>query len=379
MMGIPTWATDLLLPVPTLNVVDLIKHPLPSMENQLILNPYDPSFFSSIPTSIKDARSARLLLSLPVPTLASLKMTQDHVETAEIQGSTSFLLPEVGLRMPFWVLEIWEALYAVDRSRRNWVAAIKFLEGQPDMNVSSVLQAIPWDTRLPPYMGSEVDLLGWYCSTQWLSDMHMDQMGTLLRIRLVSEDVKTVSILSVFDVNNLIRAHRYTKETYLTSQSMHHLRDVGDRLSTQAITSVVAYVCVGLNEVGEYSLPSMCGDDTGNHWVSLVVDVCGGYIWVGDSKGHRAPEELVVVLVWWLKNHGISEAIDEIAMECTIQTDSFSCSVLCHNALEHHFFPSDVSLVQAKDALSERVHILSRIVIYLKSVVSSRYNHVKSM
>lgn len=272
--------------------------------------------------------------------------------------------------MPFWVLDFWKALHTIDRSRKSWIAAIKFLEAQPDVGGLSILQAIPWDTRLPSYMGSDISLLGWYCSTRWLSDLHMEQMGTLLRTRLLSKDMKTILILSVFDINNLIRVHRYTKDTYLTSQSTHHLRNVGHQLFTQATTSAVAYICVSLDKVGEYSLPSMCGDDTGNHWISVIVDIGGGCFRVGDSKGRRMPAELVAVLVWWLGNHGISEVFEETALKCTIQTDSFSCSVLCHNALEHHFFPADISLVQAGDALPERVRILGRIATHLKSVVS---------
>lgn len=369
-MGIPTWAEDVLLPFSTLSVIDLINHPLPPVENQIVLNPSDPSFFSSTPTAIEDARSARLLLSLPVPTQVSLEMAQGHVKNAEVEGKNSFLLPGVGLRMPFWALEVWEILHGVNRSQRKWKAAIKFLEGERNVDALSILHAIPWDTRLPPCMGSDVDLLTWYCSKQWLSDLHMEQMGTLLHHRLLSEGIKTVSALSVFDMSNLIRAHRYAKETYFTSQSTHHLRTLGDQLSTQVTTLVVAYVCVSL-KMGGSVLPSMSDDDIGNHWVSLIVDICGGCVWVGDSKGHPMPRELMTVLIWWLKNHGISEVIEEKMMECTIQADMFSCSVLCHNALEHHFFPSDIPLIRAEDALHERVHILGRIVSYLKSVVST--------
>lgn len=278
--------------------------------------------------------------------------------------------------MPFWTLEFWEALYTIDRNQKIWVAAVKFLETQQiDKSGLSILQMIPWDTHLPSFMGSEVSLLGWYCSTRWLSDIHMEQMGTLLHTRLLSEGTEAVSILSVFDINSLIQGYRYVKETYVTSSSMHHLRDIGNRISTGVTTSVVAYICVTLDEKGEYSLPSMCGDDTGNHWISAVIDLDGKCIQVGDSRGrgYHVPEELVAAIVWWLKNHGISnsEAINKMALECSIQTDSFSCSVLCHNAVEHHFFPSDIPLVQARDALVERIYVLSRIVTYLKSVVSA--------
>ncbi len=382
-MGIPTWAEDVLLPASTLNVIDLIKFTLPPLENEISLNPTDPSFFSTIPTSIKDARSARILLLLPVPTLVSLKAAQDHVENAGIRGSVSFLLPGVGLRMPFWALDIWEGFHAVDRSQRRWMAAVTFLESL-GQEKSGILQVIPWNVRLPLHMGSDVDLLGWYCSTQWLSDTHMDQMAILLEERLRSEGTTTVSTLAIFNVQLLIRTYRYAKDTYSTSTSLRRLRDLGNNLSGGKVMSVVTYVCVQVhsNDLGaeESSLPSMHEDNTGNHWISVILDVSeeeNRCLWVGDSKAYGIPEELMEVFAWWLKHHNISEVLHERTMECTTQTDIFSCSVLCHNAIERHFFPSSVSLVPPEDALVERARILGRIVTYLKSVVSFNHEYLR--
>lgn len=277
--------------------------------------------------------------------------------------------------MPFWVLEVWEGLRIANRKQEQWATAVNFLKEQNCSEVINMLQTIPWNAHLPPGMGSDIDLLGWYCLTRWLSDAHMDQMGTLLEDRLHSEGRKTVSILPVFFINKLIRTFCFAKETYPTSQSARHLRDLGDQLSTQKITSVTTYVCVSLlNRAGESLLPSMYENDIGNHWISVIIDITESCIWVGDSKGCDVPVELMEVLVWWLGSHSVSKVFEKKPMECTIQADAFSCSVLCHNALEHHLFPLDVVLVPAEDALSERTRILHRIITYVKSVVSRMRN-----
>lgn len=370
-MSIPSWAEDVLLPAPTLNVLDLIKHPLPP--TQITLDSSDPSFFSPTPPSITDARSARLLLSLPIPTPTSLCATQECVSNAENQGCQSFMLPGVGLRMPLWALDVWEALYTVDRSQKTWARAVKFLQVEGNHEMLSILRDIPWNDRLPPTMGSSPDTLESYCSTRWLSDIHMEQMGTLLQDRLFSKGLKTVSFLTIFDISTLIHTFRFAKESYHSSPSARHLRDLGEQLVSQRITSVVGYICVRWNGTEGSSLPSMQGDDLGNHWISLIADIEGRCIRVADSKGNGVPIDLRDVIIWWLQNHGISDIDHNEGIECTIQTDNFSCSILCHNALEHYFFPLETPLVPSEDAIVERMRILRRVVAYAKVAVS--YNH----
>lgn len=200
----------------------------------------------------------------------------------------------------------------------------------------------------------------------------MEQMGTLLQDRLL-KGLKRVSFLTMFDVNTLIYTFRFAKESYHTSTSTRHLRDLGAQLFSQKTTSVVAYICVTWSEKEGSSLPSMQEGDLGNHWISLVVDVEGCCIWVADSKESGLPDELQGAINWWLQMHDISNIDNSGKIKCTTQTDNFSCSILCHNALEHHFFPLETPLVPSEDVIMERMCILRRIVAYAKLIVS--YSH----
>ncbi len=372
-MDIPTYAKEALFPPDTLSILDLLRRPRHSAKNPL--KPVDPEFFSHTPSEIDDAESALSLLSIPLPTPESLEETTDLAPDAIESGKVSFLVD--GRPMPFWLLRVWEILHSIEKRRQSWLGALKFLKENKIEN-DEILGNIPWNKRLPSTANHEdVDLLRVYFTDDWLSDLHMELMGRMLEEHVRVSTNENISLLSPLDVQLLIREYRHGEDKYSTSSSLKHIREYGEELSKGTTKSMFTYVCVTCTSTtnSSHKLPSMNDGDTGNHWISLIFGFSEneGFIRFGDSMASRSvPYELKRVFKWWLGHYKTDVKLIENQIECTIQKDDHSCSVLCHNAIEHHFFPLTIPLVQPRKAfaLSERVGILGRVLTFLNSKVS---------
>ena len=110
------------------------------------------------------------------------------------------------LQVPFWVIGYWRMAYDIVEAKRVWLSVLERLEkaGGKDL-----LACIPWGTTLSLSIGMpQVEHLADYCSTQWLSSSHMDQMSTILNATLAKSGCPMLAI-NTKTVGKLISLFRY--------------------------------------------------------------------------------------------------------------------------------------------------------------------------
>ena len=95
----------------------------------------------------------------------------------------------------------------------------------------------------------------------------------------------------------------------------------------------------------------------GNHWVAVIIDSQNKQIHFGDSFGHTVPNDLKQVFNWWLGYHMNSTNFSYQTLLVSKQSDTFSCGVLCWDGLRSFLLKRKPRLINARQALDERIRI----------------------
>ncbi|KAF8878966.1 hypothetical protein BD779DRAFT_1474583 [Infundibulicybe gibba] len=337
MAALPEYVYGTVLPKGKLSVRDLLTYPTPPTRGPPAPLPPGTELFSRESSLINDMKTVRVLLSLPIPTTVQVNHLHEQALKAVEEGFLTFWYPvnTTGdiMRLPFWVITCWQAMHDIIIAKQLFTTATNWLGSRVEVRAFSCLSNALWKgPGVPAKMGGGINSLVDYCSEKWLSSLHMDQMAVILEDRL-SEDT-TVSIMCVSFFEKLTQLHRHSKAEYTSTPPIKQFyHKIGDDLYNQVYTEIAMSISVVVKTNGPI-LPST--DCLGNHWVTLIVDVENSTLLYADPLGVAPPVELVQIMQWWL-GYYLGEDFLVKTLPCTIQIDSFSCSVLSANAMAHHY------------------------------------------
>ncbi|KAI0045359.1 hypothetical protein FA95DRAFT_126089 [Auriscalpium vulgare] len=239
---IPDTIISILIPPHTLSISGLLQFPTTPTRNPPILPRQN--LFSKT-KSLIDSSSARSILSLTIPSLEDVRLLAGDARRAVDDGMVSFLYPtgqprnsdtQNSVRMPIWVITFWHFEHPVIKAKTAWASALNWLEGK-SMSAEyppakHLLTTLPWNTSLPVDIPGEPSSLAQYLSPAWLSDDHMDQMGSLLGYRLIAAGQTAARILPTLPVRKLLQIYRQpaTRDAYHTTRNISHLHNPGQSI-----------------------------------------------------------------------------------------------------------------------------------------------------
>ena len=156
MENIPAYVKKNILPADNLNVLDIISFPCPPITNPPQLLFGTTNLFSKNPSIVQDATAAHILLSLCIPDTKDLSKLKTKFLEAEQDGFVSFIYPVnksvSGIKLPFWVVDFWQAIHQVISSKAVWSTAVQWIQSKGELWGVSLLQQIPWKSTLGPWM-----------------------------------------------------------------------------------------------------------------------------------------------------------------------------------------------------------------------------------
>jgi hypothetical protein len=187
MENIPEYAKTI-LPPDNLNILEIVSFATPPITNppNLLLNE---DLFSKKPSVIQDATTARVLLSLCIPSTKDLQELKIRAYEAKRNGFISFFYPVRSmstLQLPLWVLDFWQAAHRVINSKSVWNSAIQWIRSKGEFRALTLFEQLPWSGTLV-VQHTTIEDLAPLCSEKWLSSKHIDLFGTVLNdeLRLV--------------------------------------------------------------------------------------------------------------------------------------------------------------------------------------------------
>jgi hypothetical protein len=367
MENIPAYVKENILPTDSLNVLNIISFPCPPFTNppQLLLSVAN--LFSKNSSIVQDATAARVLLSLCIPDINDLSILKTKFLEAERDGFQSFIYPVnnsvSGVKLPFWVVDFWQAIHKVISSKAVWSTAIQWIRSKGELRALALLEEIPWNSTLGPRMAHQsIEPIATLCSEKWLSSTHMDLFSAVLEDELQLAENITASVMDTSFLELIIMTYRFWQKTYPDAKSLSHIRMIGDKLRDGTCTTVVMSMSVHITEGGTF-LPT--NSNRGNHWTTLFIDAEKSSILYGDSLKLPPPAELANVLEWWLDYHHIKN-FRWGDLPSTTQSDNFSCSIFSANSMSHSLLPTTFPLVPEDRAISARIDMLKRIITFLK-------------
>ncbi|KAK0237311.1 hypothetical protein EDD85DRAFT_790985 [Armillaria nabsnona] len=252
------------------------------------------------------------------------------------------------ISFPLWIILWWCEIQEISEAKSSWTDAFAFLNGLSQkyplvQKLDTQIRTLPWNTKLPSALGGNTmtsamttTTLAYYCSQKWLKTLHLEQI--------------------------IINKYRRADDNEYFTNSL--------RLADGSLSSLAFPVCV-LSDCGKVFLPNEGSDGyslPGNHWTSIVVDASEGRVYYADSFSSPLPAEAVDVLHWWLKRHGFDK-FPVMQLPSTKQKDSYSCGILCIDAINHHFLPG-LPLISSSECSLGQLEMLADILEYIKSIGS---------
>jgi hypothetical protein len=175
-----------ILPADNLNALDIISFPCPPITNppQLLFGTTD--LFSKNSNIVQDATTVCILLSLCIPDTNDLSILKTKFLKAERDGFLSFIYPVnksvSGIKLPFWVVDFWQAIHQVISSKAVWSTAVQWIQSKGELWALALLQQIPWNGTLGPWMRHQsIEPIAALCSKKWLASTHMGLFSAVLR------------------------------------------------------------------------------------------------------------------------------------------------------------------------------------------------------
>jgi hypothetical protein len=372
-MPIPSGISQILLPKPDLNVLDLSHFSVPSSPKMplggsaLLLSYPDAELFSNRASMVGESHVA-FLQSLPMPSSKEVDSLDERFIKYNKSNSIHSILYRhnaVDIRLPLWVLEYWKIANEVREEKLLWEPAIEWLRKKKHFEAIGMLSQVPWTYQLPRAMGSHVSDLTFLCSERWLKSIHIDSMLEVLKDQLESNEIQA-SIQGVQFMWKLIETYRYSRDTYAEAQSCRFIRECADKLRTTDVSVLGTAVAVIIG--GDDALLPR-GEVRANHWCAVVINTDQLTIQYGDPMGKAPPSELLDVIRWWL-GLSFNTTFSLHNLPVTHQKDSISCAILTNNALSHHFIPTIPLLHNGEPCILGRIDALIGIIKLLKKSVS---------
>ncbi|KAJ7838314.1 hypothetical protein B0H13DRAFT_1650864, partial [Mycena leptocephala] len=167
-----------------------------------------------------------------------------------------------------------------------------------------------------------------FLGPNWLSGSHQNDMLELLRRKVDNNPdlSKKIRIQGVALASKIVEAHKAGSDTYRTARGFRWLRNVADDLVRNQAALVSS---AHLGEINDQP-----------HWIGLIFGFSSATakLLYGDSFGELIPASLLAASRWWISEHtGTQFVLDKLPIGP--QTDSFSCSMLVDNSLQHFIDP----------------------------------------
>ncbi|KAG1724691.1 uncharacterized protein EDB91DRAFT_1035429, partial [Suillus paluster] len=185
-----------------------------------------------------------------------------------------------------------------------------------------------------------------YCTDEWLSDVHENQMLNLLWGRLQHKPGdQQIEIESVYFYVLLKRGYEAcTSGEYEDSRHFACIHKAG-----HALLSGLGH-CIGfLINVNR------------NHWVTVIINFKSHSILYSDSLNQEPLNDMLTVLHWWMYHH-TGHQFTTRPLAITYQKDAFSCGLLSFNALTHHCLSTEYPLIALSHVRNGRLEILLDII-----------------
>ncbi|THH14089.1 hypothetical protein EUX98_g9651 [Antrodiella citrinella] len=307
--------------------------------------------------------------SIPVPSVAFIRSLQNVCGEQWKADYRSILWHNQ--TFPLYVLTLWEKLHdlKVWRGVVSWVKHVrdsavvaKAVDAMFRDRVDLVVDAI-LDFRLDTVVTingiatSCMELTTW-CSHEWLSDIHVDQMLAILIYDILSHlPISRHKILPMSNTNKIVQLYhlRHAPNAQYPSDAKptRFIHDVGTSLQCGRLRSIG-----GIFHVNN------------NHWVALVADVEEKIIYYGDSLDYSTSSAYDYVagkvhaqaVAWWLGVHGIDGMLFD-RLPISLQDDGYSCGLMSLNALAHHYLPKRHPLIHTSYVDVSRMDVLYRIIM----------------
>lgn len=199
---LPLAATaEKLLPANDLSVASLQKFPVPSVTSPSGLLQRDDLFQKTSSYLQNDETSTRLVLSLPCPSLESLRDLAPKALLAHQDGYISFIYKmqhkqsTVDLKLPLWVFTYWYTIRCIMEIRDCWAGGLRWLEARMTnadaARAHSALETFPWGFALPRALGAEATSLVRFLGHRWLNEANVDQLLQVFKSELLSSAAAT--------------------------------------------------------------------------------------------------------------------------------------------------------------------------------------------
>lgn len=369
---------QMFLPSPMLSIDSFTNFLLPTPDETSPILSNNGNALSGNPPMI-DITHATLIYTLSIPTANDLAILRNKITSAalgglEIQSLSYPVGPQTTATIPIWTIDYWMIVHAIVAEQEHWKAAVSWINEHDQNPINHhLLRQIPWKYTLPSSLGGGLSAeFRPFCSTQWLSDHHMDMMLVTLQTKIAQEGIPAMALRSDFN-NIIISSFRHYQDAYPTCNSTKFVRTLADDLKAGKVTSICFIIGVQHGTGVPTRLPTGNGDAICNHWVALVVDVKAQEFRYGDPLQMPPPQELCNVMGWWISTVVGGDLSKEpwkwTTLPCAEQTDGYSCSILAINCLTHHYIPMN-RLLAPELWLRSRLDMLSEIVKYLEENVS---------
>jgi hypothetical protein len=355
-----------LLPAETSTVFQLLEFRVPVQRMSTVFTQPD-QYISSNPVNCSRFNAADIVTP-PASVIETLSHAVLNAErTDKIQSIRCPHAPiHSGKHYPLWLLVFWSELVRIRLIRERWDKAVQYLatldtglrnsglSEEKAREVCQDLQALPWDSVIEGFEDQgQLCQLHTYCSRDWLSSVHINQMLDLLKNDLGLAADASTSIQLTYFTQQVSAAYYYGSETYLKSKRYCAIHELAQNLAT------------GIQDV----LETVANVDS-NHWIALMVNFRSKKVYYGNSQGGAVDEELRAAYDWWLSVHN-ETTFEWVRMKITKQRDTYSCGLLAANALAHILDPEQFDLTDPKTVDAERINILSRVINRHKEKVGS--------
>jgi hypothetical protein len=237
-----------------------------------------------------------------------------------------------------------------------------------------LLSYIPWKYDLPHTLGESVGIqfLAQFCSAEWLTSLHIDQMAAVLDHRLMAEFNGSKCFVGTEWSDKLQSFFHSWRGEYLDSPSTQGLHHLAGEIVAGNLLKIATILPVFLPDEQTTVLlnPSQ---PRGIHWVALLLDLDQGVVRYGDPASASMPIDLVKMVQWWLDQHHWSKPMEIDPLPCTKQSDMYSCSTLVLESLLYHLYLAIQPTSLTLDGAPSQFRALELVCHYIQEQMVSLY------
>ena len=371
-LTVPTEVYSTLLPHERLSLYELADFKLPT---QKVPTNNDAVYLSNEEPSDLSEAMLQKLRYLPIPDATTIQLLVKASSFACANGARSLhyghLSTETTTAFPIWVVTLWKEFLDAQQVVAKWSICKDWVLSQQQQRkstkirtladeASSLMTVLPYGVSRPDGLSdtSPIHELSRYLGTNWLSEVHVNDLLEVLRREVVRFGKHAIQIEGTPLTDKIFTAYNLRKKNvYAMDQAYAWIRMIGDELVQKDSTLITAVYLGTITNA--------------KHWVPLIISDGGATINYGDSLGEPIPSKLYSAYTWWLQQHNPAITSSLATLPVTDQTDSYSCGILMVNSLQHFVNPTMYPLVGGLKAgiVSERLkafnsvsnHIVKRV------------------